>query len=72
MKIKKEEIKYTQHTIKMTPNEVQTVRDFLNIVDDIYAFEGNEVCWNDVVDFINGEVEYLDFPQNEIRFEIEG
>ena len=74
MKIKKEEIKYTQHTIKMTPDEIQTVRIFLNTIQDIYANE--QFKWDfdfrDIVDFINGEVDCLDFPQTTIKYEIEG
>ena len=74
MRAKKEEIKYTQHIIEMTPDEVQTVRTFLNTIQNIYTNEQSK--WNfsfeDVVDFINGEVDCLEFPQTEIRYEIEG
>lgn len=74
MKTNKEEIKYTQYTIKMTPDEVQTIRNFLNTLQDIYIIEQPNcgIHFEDMVDFINGEVDCLDFPQTTIKYEIEG
>lgn len=74
MRATKEEIKYTQHIIAMTPDELQTVRMFLNTIQEIWANEHTQyiIALEDMVDFINGEVDCLDFPQTTIKYEIEG